>query len=146
MADAQRKLNKLQWAIPALTGTLLVMDALMGEQQRPNQAAPGLRPAPAAGQPGRLTPPTVRRQLTAYDAANCSQIVALVARPVSPGAWPTWAPRLCARFFREARSSRKMPAAARTALTTISAHGMLLGRRALGHHQLVDLAADARGR
>jgi hypothetical protein len=39
--DAQRKLSKLQWAIPALTGTLLVMDALMGEQQRPNQAAQG---------------------------------------------------------------------------------------------------------
>ena len=42
VADAQRTLNKLQWAIPALTGTLLVMDALMGEQQRPNQAAQGL--------------------------------------------------------------------------------------------------------
>lgn len=41
VADAQRKLSKLQWAIPALTGTLLVMDALMGEQQRPAQAAHG---------------------------------------------------------------------------------------------------------
>jgi hypothetical protein len=40
--DAQRKLSKLQWAIPALTGTLLVMDALMGEQQRPNQATQGI--------------------------------------------------------------------------------------------------------
>ena len=40
--DAQRKLSKLQWAIPALTGTLLVMDALMGEQQRPSQAAQGI--------------------------------------------------------------------------------------------------------
>ena len=41
VAGAQRKLSALQWAIPALTGTLLVMDALMGEQQRPNQAASG---------------------------------------------------------------------------------------------------------
>ena len=41
VADAQRKLSALQWAIPALTGTLLVMDALMGEQQRPSQAAQG---------------------------------------------------------------------------------------------------------
>jgi hypothetical protein len=41
VASAQRKLSKLQWAIPALTGTLLVMDALMGEQQRPSQAAQG---------------------------------------------------------------------------------------------------------
>ena len=39
--DVQRRLSKLQWAIPALTGTLLVMDALMGEQQRPNQATQG---------------------------------------------------------------------------------------------------------
>lgn len=31
-----------QWAIPALTGTLVVMDALMGEQQRPSQAAQGI--------------------------------------------------------------------------------------------------------
>ena len=42
IAGAQRKLNALQWAIPALTGTLLVMDALMGEQQRPSQAASGI--------------------------------------------------------------------------------------------------------
>ena len=41
VADAQRKLNAMQWAIPALTGSLLVMDALMGEQQRPSQAASG---------------------------------------------------------------------------------------------------------
>ncbi len=41
VAGAQRKLNVLQWAIPALTGTLLVMDALMGEQQRASQASSG---------------------------------------------------------------------------------------------------------
>jgi len=41
VAGAQRKLSVLQWAIPALTGALLVMDALMGEQQRPSQAASG---------------------------------------------------------------------------------------------------------
>jgi hypothetical protein len=41
VADAQRKLSAMQWAIPALTGSLLVMDALMGEQQRPNQVASG---------------------------------------------------------------------------------------------------------
>lgn len=41
VADAQRKLSAMQWAIPALTGSLLVLDALMGEQQRPNQAASG---------------------------------------------------------------------------------------------------------
>jgi hypothetical protein len=41
VAGAQRRLNAMQWAIPALTGSLLVMDALMGEQQRPSQAAAG---------------------------------------------------------------------------------------------------------
>lgn len=50
VAGAQRKLNVLQWAIPALTGTLLVMDAKMGEQQRPSQvtAGTGKRLMPAA--------------------------------------------------------------------------------------------------
>jgi hypothetical protein len=42
VADAQRKLNALQWAIPALTGVLLVVDAVMGEQQRPSEVASGV--------------------------------------------------------------------------------------------------------
>jgi hypothetical protein len=42
IASVQRKLNVLQWAIPALTGSLLVMDSLMGEQQRPSEAAGGI--------------------------------------------------------------------------------------------------------
>jgi len=50
VAGAQRKLNVLQWTIPALTGTLLVIDAKMGEQQRPSQvsAGTGKRLMPAA--------------------------------------------------------------------------------------------------
>ena len=50
VADAQRKLEKLQWAIPALTGVLVVTDALMGEQQRPSEVATGVvkRLLPAA--------------------------------------------------------------------------------------------------
>ena len=42
VAGAQRKLRMLQWVIPALTGSLLVMDALMGEQQRPHEVAGGI--------------------------------------------------------------------------------------------------------
>ena len=42
VAGAQRKLSTLQWVIPALTGSMLVMDALMGEQQRPQEVASGL--------------------------------------------------------------------------------------------------------
>jgi hypothetical protein len=42
IAAAQRKLAKLQWAIPALTGAATVMNVVMGEQQRPAQVARGL--------------------------------------------------------------------------------------------------------
>jgi hypothetical protein len=39
---AQRQLTVLQWMIPALTGALLVINARMGEQQRPTQVTEGL--------------------------------------------------------------------------------------------------------
>ncbi len=42
VADAQRKLQRLQWAIPALTGSLLVINAYMGEQQRASQVTSGV--------------------------------------------------------------------------------------------------------
>jgi len=42
VAQAQKGLRVLQWAIPALTGTVLVMSARMGEQQRPAEVATGL--------------------------------------------------------------------------------------------------------
>lgn len=38
---SERWLRIAQWAVPALTGAMVVMDALMGEQQRPNQVARG---------------------------------------------------------------------------------------------------------
>jgi len=52
VAKAQRQLKVLQWAIPALTGAVLVLNARMGEQQRPAQVTRGLlgrlRPGRAA--------------------------------------------------------------------------------------------------
>jgi ankyrin repeat protein len=52
VAKAQRQLKLLQWAIPVLTGAVLVVSARMGEQQRPTQVAGGLlgrlRPGRAA--------------------------------------------------------------------------------------------------
>jgi hypothetical protein len=42
VAGAQRQLTALQWVIPALTGALLVANARMGEQQRPNQVVRGV--------------------------------------------------------------------------------------------------------
>jgi hypothetical protein len=37
----ERRLRMAQWLVPALTGAMLVFDALMGEQQRPRQVARG---------------------------------------------------------------------------------------------------------
>lgn len=42
VADAQRRLHRLQWAVPALTGAALVVNAKMGEQQRVTQQLRGL--------------------------------------------------------------------------------------------------------
>src|SRR5687768_11416051 len=41
-AKAQKQLKILQWVIPALTGGLLVLNARMGEQQRPSEIAKGI--------------------------------------------------------------------------------------------------------
>ena len=52
VAKAQRQLKVLQWVIPALTGAVLVLNARVGEQQRPAQVTGGLlgrlRPGRAA--------------------------------------------------------------------------------------------------
>jgi len=42
VARSQRQLAALQWVIPALTGAVLVVNARMGEQQRPAQVALGM--------------------------------------------------------------------------------------------------------
>ena len=42
VASAQRQLRLVQWAIPALTGAIVVLGAQQGEQQRPAQIAKGL--------------------------------------------------------------------------------------------------------
>jgi hypothetical protein len=42
LANAQRQLTVLQWVIPGLTGAAMVLNALMGEQQRPQQVTGGL--------------------------------------------------------------------------------------------------------
>jgi hypothetical protein len=36
-----RRLRLMQWLVPALTGAIVVIDAFMGEQQRPNQVVRG---------------------------------------------------------------------------------------------------------
>lgn len=42
VAQAQRQLKVLQWAIPALTGAMIVVTSWAGEQQRPTSVAAGV--------------------------------------------------------------------------------------------------------
>lgn len=42
VANAQRQLRYLQWALPALTGAIVVLGSQQGEQQRPSQIITGL--------------------------------------------------------------------------------------------------------
>ena len=42
VASAQKQLNVLQWALPALTGALVVISSLAGEQQRPTEVKKGI--------------------------------------------------------------------------------------------------------
>lgn len=43
VAAAQNQLRLLQWAVPALTGALVIVSAFAGEQQRPSEVLTGLR-------------------------------------------------------------------------------------------------------
>jgi len=47
VAKAQRQLKVCQWAIPALTAGLAVLNVVEGEQQRPSQIASGVLAKPA---------------------------------------------------------------------------------------------------
>jgi hypothetical protein len=42
VAKAQKRLSKLQWVVPALTGVLIVVSSLAGEQQRPGAVKKGV--------------------------------------------------------------------------------------------------------
>lgn len=42
VAAAQRQLRALQWAVPAITGALIVVSSFAGEQQRPSEVKGGV--------------------------------------------------------------------------------------------------------
>lgn len=52
VAAAQQQLHYLQWALPALTGAIVILGAQQGEQQRPTQMLTGL--ASTLAHPGQL--------------------------------------------------------------------------------------------
>ena len=43
VADAQKQLRQLQWAVPALTGALVVVSSYAGEQQRASEVRKGIK-------------------------------------------------------------------------------------------------------
>ena len=53
VAAAQRQLAMLQWAVPALTGALVVLSSFAGEQQRPSSALSGIAERVSSLAPGR---------------------------------------------------------------------------------------------
>ncbi|MFC7547943.1 hypothetical protein [Plantactinospora sp. GCM10030261] len=55
VASAQRQLKALQWAIPVLTGALVVITAYAGEQQKPGQVFRGMLNR-GRGMAGRAVP------------------------------------------------------------------------------------------
>jgi hypothetical protein len=42
VAKAQRQLSAMQWVVPALTGVLIIVSSLAGEQQRPSAVKKGI--------------------------------------------------------------------------------------------------------
>ena len=42
VSKAQRRLSTMQWVVPALTGALIVVSSLAGEQQRPSSVKKGI--------------------------------------------------------------------------------------------------------
>lgn len=57
VAAQQKQLKILQWAIPALTGAIVVSNALHGEQQRPTEVAKGTAKRLGATVTGVVTHP-----------------------------------------------------------------------------------------
>lgn len=72
-ASLERRTRILQWAVPGLTGTLIVLDAIQGEQQRPLQVLTGVAQ--------RLLPDRIADHLGDRDRVDLSRLVPDVALP-----------------------------------------------------------------
>ena len=64
IAAAQERLDQLQWVIPAITGTLVVLSSYAGEQQRPSEVAQGLAATTPTTTPPTTPPPTTTTPTT----------------------------------------------------------------------------------
>lgn len=95
VAKVQRQLNVLQWVIPGLTGATLVLNAQMGEQQRPTNVTTGLLQGTPSRLPWMVAPALAagatllaRRRRTGKHLAG-EGVPAEVARPTTTGEVPT---------------------------------------------------------
>jgi CBS domain-containing protein len=118
VAKVQRQLNVLQWVIPGLTGATLVLNAKMGEQQRPTNVTTGMlegarRRLPWAAVPALAAGATllVRRRRTGKHLAG-EGAPAEVTPPTTAGELPTdtsAAEREARRRWRRRQPSGGMP-------------------------------------
>jgi hypothetical protein len=67
VAKVQRQLKVCQWLVPGLTAGIEVLNALHGEQQRPNQQVPGI-----VGKPAQLGQALARRRGVVMPAASAA--------------------------------------------------------------------------
>jgi hypothetical protein len=94
VAKLQRQLDVLQWVIPGLTGATLVLNAQMGEQQRPTNVAGGLLQGARSRLPWAVAPALAgvavlaRRRRTAEQPAGKGAPTE-VAQPSTAGEVPT---------------------------------------------------------
>jgi CBS domain-containing protein len=95
VAKLQRQLDVLQWVIPGLTGATLVLNAQMGEQQRPTNVAAGLLQGARGRLPWAAVPALAagaavltRRRRTGKQAAG-EGAAAAAAPPPTQGALST---------------------------------------------------------
>jgi CBS domain-containing protein len=95
VAKVQRQLNVLQWVIPGLTGATLVLNAKMGEQQRPTKVTAGMLQGVRSRLPWAAAPAVAagaillaRRRRTGKQAAGEGS-PAEVTPPTTAGGLPT---------------------------------------------------------
>jgi len=81
VAKVQRQLNVLQWVIPGLTGATLVLNAKMGEQQRPTNVTTGVLQGVRSRLPWAAVP-----------AGSACWSAARLVKPSTCGAWAANSP------------------------------------------------------
>jgi hypothetical protein len=72
-----------QWLVPGLTAGIEVLNALHGEQQRPNQQVPGI-----VGKPAQLGQTLARGRRALVPAASAAAALRAARRPTAPDEQP----------------------------------------------------------